>query len=159
MPSWFSKKFLSIAAALAAGTLGVAGTISINVGNNPTLSKQMPSQSSFQLSGRTSHDAMQALVALGRLNALTDNPRSAPVTRAIEAAELEFGLPVDGLADQSLVDLLVAEIDNQQAQDMAAIPPADDAKSPYAAIGEVLAAFVSKFLSWQDEKDRSPPAS
>ena len=76
------------------------------------LAKDQPAASStaFETTGHTARDVVKALVALGELETAPANPTSSPARHAISAAERRFGLPADGMADQTLLDNLVAEV-------------------------------------------------
>ena len=86
--------------------MGLGATIYLHI----ALEKQPSSQAAFEATGHTARDVVNALVALDRLETAPSNPTSAIASRAISEAERDFGLPADGMADQTLLDSLTADL-------------------------------------------------
>ena len=64
----------------------------------------------FQKTGNTGHDVMQALFDLDQLQGTPSDPTSSLVRQAITDAERRYGLPADGIADDTLLDRLIADL-------------------------------------------------
>jgi len=159
MPTWFSKKILYAIGGVVASAFGVVSTVDINLGSGAATPNQEAVTPAFQPSGRTSHDVMQALIALGRLSAASNDPRVAPVKRAIEESERKFGLPVDGEADQSLLNLLVDELHTEQGDHTPDASPTEQTNSLFAAIGNVIDVLLSEFFSRQGDDNHNDKTS
>lgn len=74
-------------------------------------------EATFQKTGNTARDVMQALIQLDQLQGPLGDPTSSPVRQAITDAERNYGLPADGIADESLLDHLVAELANSDGEE------------------------------------------
>ncbi len=160
MPNWLSKKILYIVGSIALGILGLVGTVEINLNVGGAIEHpKHVADPPFQRSGRTSHDVMQALVALNRLNAISEDPRVASVTNAIEAAEREFGLPIDGIADRSLLGHLMTKLHSERTDLVSHESSTNDTNSLWPSIGAAFGAFLSELLSSHDDANRDDKKS
>ncbi len=89
-----------------AGLLGLAGIayLLVQQDNKPT------NHAVFEATGHTARDVVNALVKLDQLEVAPADPTSERARQAILKAERSFGLPADGMADQTLLDYLIAEV-------------------------------------------------